>query len=188
MSKKDKTPSLFGVEEPQPPVGTHIIRVALASAADTEFDYLVPDAFWPVAVGQRVAVPFGRGNRPEEGFCVESDLPREAAFGSEDRGIRLKAVTRVVDERPLLDAQLMELARWIGDYYVCPLGQVLAAMVPGAVKRAAGVRTQRLVLPGAYPQEPRRQADRSHHPEESALGSARDPGRNGHCAARGRPE
>jgi len=145
MSRKDKTPSLFGVEEPPPPVGTHIIRVALASAADTEFDYLVPDALWPVAVGQRVAVPFGRGNRPEEGFCVESDLPREAAFGSEDRGIRLKAVTRVVDERPLLDAQLMELARWIGDYYVCPLGQVLAAMVPGAVKRAAGVRTQRLV-------------------------------------------
>jgi len=151
MTKRDKTPSLFATEEPEPPAGTHVVRVALESAADTEFDYLVPDALWPVAVGQRVAVPFGKGNRPEEGFCVESDLPREAAFGSADRGIRLKAVTRIVDERPLLDAQLMELARWIGDYYVCPLGQVLAAMVPGAVKRAAGVRTQRLVYLVAPP-------------------------------------
>ena len=145
MTKKHKTPSLFADDEPQPPVGTHIIRVALESAADTEFDYLVPDELWPVQVGQRVEVPFGRGNKAEEGFCVEADLARDAAFGSEDRGIRLKAVTRVVDETPLLAPQLMELARWIGDYYVCPLGQVLAAMVPGAVKRAAGVRRQRLV-------------------------------------------
>ncbi|GAI60513.1 unnamed protein product, partial [marine sediment metagenome] len=39
----------------------------------------------------------------------------------------------------------MELARWISGYYVCPLGQVLAAMVPSAVKRGAGVKTQRYV-------------------------------------------
>jgi primosomal protein N' (replication factor Y) len=39
----------------------------------------------------------------------------------------------------------MELARWISGYYVCPLGQVLAAMVPSAVKRGAGVKTQKYV-------------------------------------------
>ena len=123
----------------------HIIRVAFESAADTEFDYLVPDEMWPVRAGQRVEVPFGRNNKLQKGFCVESDVPAEEAFGSAQRGIRLKAVSRVVDKEPLVDSELMALARWIGGYYVCPLGQVLAAIVPAAVKKGAGVKTQKYV-------------------------------------------
>ncbi len=57
----------------------------------------------------------------------------------------MKCVSKVMDEGPLVDAGLMELAGWISSYYVCPLGQVLAAMVPGAVKKGAGVKTQRYV-------------------------------------------
>ena len=124
-------------------VCSHIIRVAFETAADTEFDYLVPDEIWPVRAGQRIEAPFGRGNKLQKGFCVESDVPREKAFGSADRGIRLKTISGVVDKEPLVDAELMELARWISGYYVCPLGQVLAAIVPSAVKKGAGVRTQR---------------------------------------------
>ena len=120
-----------------------IIRVAFESAADTEFDYLVPDEIWPVCAGQRIEAPFGRGNKLQKGFCVESDVPREKAFGSADRGIRLKAISGVVDKEPLVDAELMELAWWISGYYVCPLGQVLAAIVPSAVKKGAGVKTQK---------------------------------------------
>jgi len=39
---------------------------------------------------------------------------------------------------------LSAVARWISEYYVCPLGQVLAAMVPAAVKKQAGVKKERL--------------------------------------------
>jgi len=46
---------------------------------------------------------------------------------------------------PLLDSQLMALARWISTYYVCPLGQVLAAMVPAAVKKGAGLKKEKYV-------------------------------------------
>ncbi len=145
MTARQATPSLFATQEPAQPQSAHIIRVALGSAADTEFDYLVPDTLWPIEVGRRVEVPFGKGNRPEVGFCVESDLPPEKAFGDGGRKIRLKHVARVLDEQPLLGPELMELAKWIGEYYVCPLGQVLAAMVPGAVKRGAGVKKQRCV-------------------------------------------
>ncbi|MDI6447684.1 replication restart helicase PriA [Anaerobaca lacustris] len=153
MTRKHMTPSLFASQEPPEPAGTHVIRVALASAADTEFDYLVPDALWPVEVGRRVEVPFGRGNKPEVGFCVESDVATEKAFHGAGGKARLKRVARVLDDEPLLGPDLMELARWIGEYYVCPLGQVLAAMVPGAVKRAAGVRKQRCVYLTASPEE-----------------------------------
>lgn len=137
--------SLFVGDEPPEPVCGHAIRVALESAADTEFDYLVPDELWPIEVGRRVEVPFGRGNKPEVGFCVASDVAADAVIAKGGRRIRLKRVARVVDEQPLLGPDLMGLARWISEYYVSPLGQVLAAMVPGAVKRAAGVKRQRCV-------------------------------------------
>lgn len=143
MSKR-QTDTLFEIEEAAPEIlRGHIIRVAFESAADMEFDYIVPDEIWPVQVGQRVEVPFGRANKLQKGFCVESDILAEKAFGSAQRGIRLKAVSRVVDKEPLVDSELMALARWIGGYYVCPLGQVLAAIVPAAVKKGAGVKMQR---------------------------------------------
>jgi primosomal protein N' (replication factor Y) len=122
---------------------SHIIRLAFESAADTEFDYFVPDKLWPIEAGQRIEAPFGRKNKPEVGFCVEADVPPEQSFVARGRGRELKKITKVIDKQPLVDAQLMELARWISSYYVCPLGQVLAAVVPGAVKRGAGARTEK---------------------------------------------
>jgi len=159
MTRKESTPSLFPQEavgrRPEAggvaaasglqPSACHIIRVGMASGADAEFDYLVPEGLWPVQVGQRVEVPFGRKNKVEAGFCVWADVPREKSFLGQRGGGKLKSIVRVVEPEPLLNPQLMELAQWISDYYVCPLGQVLAAMVPGAVKKAAGLKTRRYV-------------------------------------------
>jgi primosomal protein N' (replication factor Y) len=131
------------------PVGGHIIRVAMESAADAEFDYFVPDELGPIQVGQRVEVPFGKGNKIEVGFCVQAEVPKEESFAGGKAGGRLKSVIRTAESEPLVGPELMELARWISDYYVCPLGQVLAAMVPGAVKKAAGVKKRRYVYLGA---------------------------------------
>ncbi len=136
---------MFATEDKQERSCRHVVRVAFESAADTEFDYLVPDEIWPIQVGQRVEAPFGRNDKLEKGFCVEANIPPERAFGSEDRGIHLKIIKRTVEESPLLDQQLMDLAKWISGYFVCPLGQVLAAMVPSAVKKKIGLKTQRCV-------------------------------------------
>ncbi len=149
MAGKEVTSSLFvdtsdAFRRKEEAAGSHVIRVAVeSSGADAEFDYLVPDELWPIEVGRRVEVPFGKSNKLEVGFCVESDVPAERAFGGKGGGGQLKSVRRIVDAEPLLGPQLMELATWISDYYVCPLGQVLSAMVPGAVKRGAGVKRRR---------------------------------------------
>ncbi len=119
----------------------HVIRVAFESGADAEFDYLVPEKLWPVMAGQLVEVPFGRSNKAETGFCVLADVPRGESYG----GGRLKEVRAVVDKAPLIDEQLLDLARWISSYYVCPLGQVLGAMVPSAVKKGIGVKKQKFI-------------------------------------------
>ena len=140
-----RTNSLFEAEQVEQMTCSHIIRVAFESGVDTEFDYLVPDELWPIAVGQRVEVPFGRKDKLQTGFCAETDISFEDSFTARGRGRNLKKVAQVIDKEPLLDSILMELARWISKYYVCPLGQVLAAMVPSGVKKGAGVKTEKYV-------------------------------------------
>ncbi|MDT8300091.1 MAG: primosomal protein N' [Sedimentisphaerales bacterium] len=143
---KYRTNSLFVAEEVEEEIlCSHIVRVAFESAADAEFDYFVPDEIWPVQMGQRVEAPFGRKNKSEAGFCTQSDVRPEESFIARGGGRKLKRVTRLIDKEPLLNSELMELARWISGYYVCPLGQVLSAMVPSAVKRGVGVKTQKYV-------------------------------------------
>jgi primosomal protein N' (replication factor Y) len=137
--------SLFATEKEEQAICSHVIRVAFESAADTEFDYGVPDEIWPIQVGQRVEAPFGRKDKLEKGFCVDANVPIEQSFAAHDKGHKLKTIICVIDKEPLLDSELMDLARWISGYYVCPLGQVLAAMVPAAVKKGAGVKTQKYV-------------------------------------------
>ena len=139
---KYKTGNLFGGDETEEVSAGHVIRAAFESGVDNEFDYIVPDKFWPVQIGQRVEVPFGRSNKLEKAFCVDILSPAEA---QRDRGFKLKAVKSVIDKEPLLDPQLMALARWISTYYVCPLGQVLAAMVPAAVKKGAGLKKDKYI-------------------------------------------
>ncbi|MGA1979666.1 MAG: primosomal protein N' [Sedimentisphaerales bacterium] len=150
--RKCQTESLFETEDVQQGKCSHIIRVAFESAADMEFDYLVPDELWPIKTGQRVEAPFGRKNKLEKGFCVEVVAEGQEHKGTKGKGreFKLKKVCGVIDREPLLDAKLMELARWISGYYVCPLGQVLAAMVPGAVKKGAGVKTEKQVYLANY--------------------------------------
>jgi primosomal protein N' (replication factor Y) len=141
-------PGAFGAGGPLQEVG-RVIRVAVeASGADAEFDYLAPEGLGPIRVGQRVEVPFGRSNKLETGFCVRAEVPAGEVYRGKQGDRQLKCVARVVDNEPLLGEHLMELALWIGDYYVCPLGQVLAAMVPGAVKRAAGIKKRRYAYLG----------------------------------------
>ena len=122
--------------------GQPVIRVALDTGADSLFDYAVPPAIGAVEPGRRVLVPFGKSNEPVQGFCV---AVLDADQAAKSRGFKLKAVKKLPDSEPLLNEQLLKLAQWISDYYVCPLGQVLAAMVPGAVKKDIGRTTEVLV-------------------------------------------
>jgi len=145
--------SLFPTEPTQHDISGHIIRVAFESGADSEFDYLVGEPLWPIDVGQRVEAPFGRNNKPQVGFCVEADIAQKDSFAAGRTSRTLKVVTKILEPEPLLDSELMELARWMSEYYVCPLGQVLAAMVPAGVKKGAGAKTEKYLHLTAEPQD-----------------------------------
>ena len=146
--RKYQTESLFASENVKQEQCHHIIRVAFEAGVDNEFDYLVPDELWPIRTGQRVEAPFGRKDTLQIGFCVKADIGYKEIQGK----FKLKKIVRIIDKEPLLDEQLMESARWISSYYVCPLGQVLGAIVPAAVKKGAGVKTEKHIYLSTTPE------------------------------------
>jgi primosomal protein N' (replication factor Y) len=127
--------TLFDISEDKKIPCGKIVTVALDSGVDNVFDYLLPDKLGQVQPGQRLEVPFGRADKLITAFCIE--VKDAEADKSPKR--KLKLVKKVLNAEPLLDARLLEFGKWISDFYVCPLGQVLSAMVPAAVKKGTGI-------------------------------------------------
>jgi primosomal protein N' (replication factor Y) len=76
-----------------------------------------------------VRVPLG--HRSTVGMVV--DRMPEPSVGA----ATLKAVQQLIDTAPLLDERLMQLLRWTADYYHHPLGEVIAAALPKALREGA---------------------------------------------------
>lgn len=117
---------------------SRIAKVVVEISLDREFDYLVPvELRATIAVGAQVEVPFhGRDLR---GFVV----------GLADRSVheeRLKEITGVVGERPLIPDRVMKLAYWIAEYYCAPIEHAVRTVLPSAVRRRGARAKQQLVV------------------------------------------
>ncbi len=117
-----------------PPI---VLQVALDTPMRRVFDYLPPPGADPAAArpGMRVRVPLGR--RQAVGYVVA------LAGGSALPAARLRHALELLDPEPLWDERCFELLRWSADYYQHPLGEVLAAAVPAALRRGAPARGAR---------------------------------------------
>ena len=58
---------------------------------------------------------------------------------------RLKGIVQVVYPFPALPPDLLDLARWMSGYYAAPLDSIIETMIPGAVRRGAGIKEERLL-------------------------------------------
>src|SRR5258708_9641801 len=111
-----------------------VFRVALDTPLRRLFDCLPPASppQGPVTPGMRVRVPLGR--RGVIGLVVArgatSEIPRE----------RLKPILEVLDPTPLLDSAALELLEWAAQYYHHPIGEVVAAALPKALRLGAAAR------------------------------------------------
>ena len=97
------------------------VDLAFDLPIDKRFTYRVPDG-GAAPVGARATAPFGR--RTLTGFIV-------AAADRPPPGVEPRPLSRIVDGEPLVDGDLLALARWIAETYLCSLGEALAAIVPG---------------------------------------------------------
>src|SRR6266571_7373475 len=116
------------------------VRVIVDRAIHRELDYSVPESLAErVGVGSRVRVPF----REKSALATVVALPEQ----TEAKGIR--PIEAIIGEAPVLSEQLLDLARWIGTYYCCPVETVMRSMLPQVIRRAEiGWKKQFFVQPG----------------------------------------
>lgn len=106
-----------------------ILRVALDVPLRRLFDYLPPRDGHAALPGTRVRVPFGR--QKLVGLVVDVADHSELPPG------KLKPIIDVLDEQPVLDTAALGLLRWAAEYYHHPIGEVLAAAMPKALRAGA---------------------------------------------------
>lgn len=105
-----------------------ILNIAIKSPLRKTFDYLplpeLPHSFWQL--GMRVNISFGR--RELVGVIV--GIAKTSAFPIE----KLKKITGIIDEVPLIDATLLSLYQWASDYYQHSLGDVIIGSLPKKIR------------------------------------------------------
>jgi primosomal protein N' (replication factor Y) len=95
-------------------------EVALPVPIDRVFTYAVRESQLPHR-GARVIAPF----RNEKLIGVVTALHAKAPAD-----FQVRYLEAVLDEEPLLSDRLLELAEWMAQYYLAPLGEVLRGMLP----------------------------------------------------------
>ncbi len=132
-----------------------VARVSLDIALRKEFDYAIPpELAGRVEVGSRVKVPFG--NRELLGAVT--------ALLAESPHKKLKPIVKVLGKQALLTASVLQLARWISEYYCCALETALKSVLPDSVRKEGEGWRERLcvrLVPrhGEFPKLTKRQQE-----------------------------
>ncbi|MDO4581887.1 MAG: primosomal protein N' [Bacillota bacterium] len=94
-------------------------------AVDRLFTYSIPPQLQQqLAVGMSVRVPFNREQL--EGVVV-------AVHQQPPDGFAVRAISGLLADKPLFTGELLALAAWMSDYYLCPKAAVLQAMLPAGL-------------------------------------------------------
>ncbi len=103
-----------------------IAKIAVSSAVfaiDKPYSYAIARDM-ALVPGQRVMVPFGRGNRKAEGIVLSVEE------GNEDG---LKLVEKCLDDTPLLSPTMLRLAAFMRQRYFCTFYDAVKAMLPSGL-------------------------------------------------------
>ena len=94
--------------------------------------YRVPAALIAkLAPGTRVLVPLQKRQVTGVVLSIVDESPHS----------EVKDLSEILDDQPIVDAELLKLAQWISQYYLVPLGDVVATILPPNSRR----ESQRLV-------------------------------------------
>jgi primosomal protein N' (replication factor Y) (superfamily II helicase) len=75
-------------------------------------------------VGARLVVPLGRNLVTSYIVSLLDELPANLS------DVDIKDAQDLVDLEPVCNPEILQLARWVADYYACPLGEVIKAALP----------------------------------------------------------
>ncbi len=130
-----------------------LISVAVPVPFLDELTYAVPEGVAVPPVGARVRVPLG--SRTVTGCVIGHDVASATLGASSAR-----EVVEVLDAAPFLPPAIVDLCRWVSDYYISGIGDALSvAMPPGARARTSGFKTRRVACVTLLGQELRLKPD-----------------------------
>ena len=112
-----------------------IMQVAVPSPLNRTFDYLAPVGCNPgqLQPGMRLRVPFGSSTRVALIMSISdtSDIAPD----------KLKAALDVLDESPVIPADLLQLLNWASRYYHHPPGNVISNALPALLRQGQAAAT-----------------------------------------------
>ncbi|ATO43984.1 primosomal protein N' [Loigolactobacillus coryniformis] len=106
------------------------------------YDYVIP-AIWQAQLraGMRVVVPFGKGQRQIQGFVVGITDTAPDYTGE------LKAITQVLDLQPVLNPELLALAKWLAQWTFAFQISCMQTMLPSVMKASYSKKVRLLGAP-----------------------------------------
>ncbi|MFA6829978.1 MAG: primosomal protein N' [Bacilli bacterium] len=113
-----------------------LVKVLIGRAVvslDRPFSYYTEDD--TIEAGQRVLVSFGM-SKSTIGFVLEKPIKIEMTLEEyqQENGIHLAQIQKKVDDFPILNEDLIELAKRIAQYYKADLIKVLSSFLPPSLK------------------------------------------------------
>lgn len=109
--------------------GTRYASVAVEKTAyhfDRLFDYIIPDGV-SLKPGCRVLVSFGAGKGRRQGIVYA--ITENCSYASE----KVKQILSVIDDEPVLNEELLMLARWVSDSCFCTLYEAAKLLLPTGI-------------------------------------------------------
>lgn len=104
--------------------------IILPLPLDSLFTYSVPDSLaGRVGQGVRVLVPFGK-SKTYVGLVVRTHNNKP--------DFKVKDISVVMDDAPVVNSVQLELWRWMADYYLSSVGDVMNAALPSGLKSEDG--------------------------------------------------
>lgn len=105
-------------------------EVAIPLRVMQTFTYRLPLALQVEArIGSRLLVPFGR--KRLTGYIVALHQELDPACDLVDSEV--KDAEELLDAEPLLTPEVLEITRWVAEYYAAPWGEVLKAALPAGL-------------------------------------------------------
>ena len=114
---------------------TFFADVILPLPIEARFTYRVPQVLnGRIAFGMRVIVPFGSNKL----YAAIVEKVHETA----PKQFSAKYILDVIDERPIISEAQYSLWRWMAEYYMCTIGEVMAAALPSALRLASETKVK----------------------------------------------
>lgn len=104
---------------------TILIDIILPLAIADAYTYRVPSNMPTPLAGMRVLVPLGKKTITGIVYRLhEGDLPAS---------VKVRDIVDIIDTQPVITPHQLRLWQWMAEYYMCTLGEVMAAALPAGI-------------------------------------------------------